>query len=260
MFGLERANVDLLIFVLIALALELRRIPCLSVLIIALAAILKLHPLFAFLALVTPPWRKNLPWLGVGLLVFALGLGVYLHEFMANMSSAPNMRSGALSFGMTTLGVEFMDRFQLPDLYPEVVATGCAALILALGIGASIRPRLKAVLLDEREVYAFRMGAGIYIGSFALGTNHDYRAIFLFFCLPLLFRFVRKRLNLGWTWTTLSLILVYVNWLYLMGEWNWPDFVLKQVVAWALLGCLTGLCVASLPPALQWPRRTAIRL
>jgi hypothetical protein len=255
MFGLERANVDLLMFALLALALELRRIPSLSALVIALAAILKLHPVFAFFALLTPPWKKTLPWIGVGLLVSAVGILDHFREFMTAMSYAPNMRSGILSFGMTSLGVDFMERFHRPDLFPEVLMSGVVMLILAVGVGARIRPFLDIESLGERELCAFRMGAGIYLGSFLLGTNHDYRAIFLFFCLPMLFRLLKRRVALGWTWATLILTLVYVNWLYFLGETEWSQYLLNQATAWALVVCLTGFSVASLPTALQWPRR-----
>jgi hypothetical protein len=257
MFGLERANVDLLMFVLLALALELRRFQPIAALVIALAAVLKLHPIFAFFALLTPPWKKTLPWLGAGLLIFAASILDHFHAFMTAMSYAPNMRSGILSFGMTTLGLEYMERFNRPDLYHDAIILGVVMLILAAGLGAWIRPSLKIESLGERELYAFRLGAGIYLGSFLLGTNHDYRAIFLLLCLPMLFRLLKLGAAPRWAWTTLILTLLYVNWLYFAGEAAWPLFLLKQTTAWALFVCLTGFSVASLPAALQWPRRNA---
>jgi hypothetical protein len=255
MFGLERANVDLLMFVLLALALELRRFPPLAALAITLAAVLKLHPVFAFFAFLAPPWKKTLPWLGAGLLIFTAAILDHFHSFMTAMSYAPNMRTGNLSFGMTALGVDFMERFHRPDAYPEVLMIGLVMLIFAVGIGAWARPSLDSALLGEREIYAFRLGAGIYLGSFLLGTNHDYRAIFLLFCLPLLFQFLKQRVAFGWAWATLILALIYVNWLYLAGEEKWHEYLANQTVAWALVICLTALSVASLPTPLQWPRR-----
>jgi hypothetical protein len=184
MFGLERGNVDLLMFVLLALAVSLRRFPPLTAGVIALAAILKLHPAFAFFALLMPPWKKNLPWLGAGLFIFAVGTLHHLQDFTTAMRSAPNMRSGILSFGTTSLGLVYIERFNRPDLYLEVLIFGALMLIVAVGTGAWTRPSLNPHELGERRLFTFRVGAGIYLGSFLLGTNHDYGRSFFFFASP----------------------------------------------------------------------------
>jgi len=254
LFGVERANFDLVMFILLALALGVRRVPALASLLIAVAALLKLYPLFAFVAMLAPPWKKTLPWLGFGLAFFALAELDDLHDVFMTMGFAPNMRTGTLAFGTTPWGLYLLERYHRPELYYDVVAIGSVAFLLAVGVGAWIRPRLDHDTLDAGQVYAFQLGAGVYLGSFALGTNHDYRAIFLLFCFPLLFHLLHQRRVLPWVWTTLALTLLYVNWQYLSDEAGMLSFMLKQALAWALAIGLTGLCVACLPPALQWPR------
>ncbi len=258
MFGLERGNVDLLMFVLLALALALRRFIPLAALVIALAGILKVHPLFAYLALMMPPWKKTLPSIGLGLLIFAGGIAVHFHDFLAAMRAAPNMRSGILSYGITSLGLVVMERFQRPDLYLSVLICSTMLFIITAGMGAWLRPTLDPTVVNERELFAFRIGAGIYLGSFLLGTNHDYRAIFLLFCFPMLFQLLKRGIALGWVRTTLFLILIYVNWLSISGEATWLPYLLNQATAWALVVCLAALSVATLPEELQWPRRIRI--
>jgi hypothetical protein len=255
MFGLERANVDLLMFTLLAVALAVRRWPPLSAIAIAFAAILKLHPVFAFPAMLVQPWRKALVWLGVGLLFFMWGITNHFHDFIAGMSLAPNMRTGVLSFGGTALGLELIEHYGRPDLYPLALSTSAGILFFAAGIGAWLRPLIEVPPRLERELFAFRMGAGVYLGCFLIGTNHDYRAIVLLFCLPLLLRMVRLNLERNWARLILLLILVSVNWLYLFPD-RWPEFILKQGVTWMLFTCLSALFIATLPPALQWPRRS----
>jgi hypothetical protein len=250
MFGLERANVDLFIFTLLAVALAVRRWPPLSAVAIGLAAILKLHPVFAFPAMLVRPWRKTLPWLGAGLFFFAWGIMNHFHDFIADMSVAPNMRTGVLAFGGTALGLEWIEHFGRPDLYPLVLAISVGMLYLAAGFAAWIRPRIEVPLQLERELFAFRLGAGVYLGCFLMGTNHDYRAIVLLFCLPLLLRMVRLNLERNWARLTLLLILVVVNWLYLLPD-RWPEFFFKQGVTWMLFTCLAALFMATLPPALR---------
>jgi hypothetical protein len=253
MFGLERANVDLLMFTLLAVALAVRRCPPLSAIAIGFAAILKLHPVFAFPAMLVRPWRQTLPWLGAGLLFFMWGIMNHFHDFIADMSTAPNLRTGVLAFGGAALGLEFTEYFRRPDLYPLVLSLSAGMLFLATGIGAWNRPWIEVPLQLERELFAFRMGAGVYLGCFLLGTNHDYRAMVLLFCLPFLLRMVQLNLDRNWSRMTLLLILVSVNWLSLAPD-RWPEFILKQGVTWVLFTCLLALFTATLPPALQWPR------
>ena len=45
--------------------------------------------------------------------------------------------------------------------------------------------------LDNKSLVAFRTGAGVYVGTFILGNNWDYRLIFLTFTVPVLARLVR---------------------------------------------------------------------
>jgi len=246
LFGFERANVDLLLFALLAGALAGRRFPAVAAFLTALAAILKVHPLFAFGAMVRPPWKQSLSWLGAGVLLFIVVTSLHAREFMVSLGSAPNMRTGRLSFGMTALGLELAERARRLDLYPLVLATGVAALILVAGAAVYVRPSLSLARDDERALFAFRIGAGIYLGSYLLGTNHDYRAACLVFCLPLLLRLLRQDASRRWAFGSLLLVLVSVDWLYLAGDGEWLDSTLKQGTSWALFFCLSALFAATL--------------
>jgi hypothetical protein len=256
MFAMERANVDLVIFCLLAMAVAFRRSIPAAALVLALAAILKLYPLFALGALINRSWQKALPWMVAGVLFFAVGVGDHLHALGATAAMSPNMRSGILSFGLTSLSLEFWEQFHRPDLYLPVAVGSFTVFLAATGVALWSRPLLAAAG-DERTLFAFRAGAGVYIGAFFLGTNHDYRLIFLLFCLPLLFQLVGQNDSARrWAVATLALILISVNWLYLAADGVWPQLLLKHGVTWALLVCLIALFVASLPPELQWPRRS----
>jgi hypothetical protein len=256
MFGLERANIDLIIFALAALALALRRYPYAAAFVIGFAAILKLYPLFALFALVSSDWKKSLRWIGFGFLVFLIGEIDSFHDIITAMSYAPNMRTGTLSFGTTSWGLDLMDRFNRPDLYSEVVIIGSMLFLFAAWIAAWVRPPVLVESLGERDLFAFRLGASLFLGSFVMGTNHDYRLIFVLFCFPFLFRLIAEKSDgFRWATTTLVLSLVYAHWKFLSGETEWHHFILKQATAWALAFCLIAFCIATLPPALQWPRR-----
>jgi hypothetical protein len=127
--------------------------------------------------------------------------------------------------------------------------------ILVAGAAAYARPTVSLSGGDERDLFAFRVGAGIYLGSYLLGTNHDYRAACLVFCLPLLLRLLRQDASHRWAFVALLLVLVSVDWLYFAPDGGWLDSTLKQGISWALFFCLTGLFAATLPVPIRWPRR-----
>ncbi len=258
MFGLERANVDLVVFALLAVALAARRFASVAAGVMSAAAILKLHPVFAFGALLRPPWRQSAAWMIAGVMFFLVIATLHTHEFLAGLGAGPNLRSGDHSFGVTALGLQLAPGAWRPDRYSALMAAGVTAFIFIIGLAAFLRPIVELRPDDERALFAFRLGAGVYVGCYLLGTNHDYRAACLVFCLPLLLALFRRGIASRWPFATLLLLLLSVNWLYLADDG--PPFVslLKQLVAWALLFCLAALYVATLPPALQWPRRATV--
>jgi len=256
MFGVERANIDLVVFVVVALALASRRWPYLAAFFIGCAAILKLYPVFGLFALVTVDWKKSLGPILFGFAIFFIGELSSFRDVCVAMTYAPNMRMGNTSFGTTSWGLDMMDRFHRPDLYGDVIVLGSAIFLFVALVAARVRPEMKPDSFDERDIFAFRLGAGLYLGTFVLGTNHDYRLIVLLFCFPLFFHLLKvKGAACRWSVVALVLTLIYAHWALFSGETLWRHFLLKQATAWALAFCLVAFSVASLPAALQWPRR-----
>ncbi len=255
MFGMERANVDLLMFALLALALGARGLPPVAATFISTAAILKIHPLFALGAMLRPPWRISLLSIVAALTLFAGVVGLYLHEFLAGLGTAPNLRTGDHSFGVTALGLQLFANARRPDFYSIILAVGVTAFVFVVGMAAYVRPLIGLRPDDERALFAFRIGAGIYLGSYLLGSNHDYRAACLVFCLPLLLRLFRRGAGSRWPFWTLLLVLVSANWLAFANDGPALVAVVKQAVSWSLLFCLAALYAATLPEILHGPRR-----
>jgi hypothetical protein len=59
-----------------------------------------------------------------------------------------------------------------------------AFIVLAAAFLFSMKETLPLPALSERNLAAFRMGASIYVGTFLLGNNWDYRLAFLIFVIP----------------------------------------------------------------------------
>jgi hypothetical protein len=250
MTGVERCNINLVIFPLVGAALALRRSPAASGAFILLVSILKIHPIGALLAFFAPPWKKSIPWLAGLLGAFILYTLFNLKEFLVIASLAPH-------YPLFTFGSDVWGSW----LAYAGIASGPLGRLITLGIGTLLllavgcaavhfSPRLSPEPRWEWEAYSFRLGAGLMLAQFALGSNNDYGWMFFLFCLPLLFRLrAIEGPARRWTKAVLLLAFIYVNWDLFSEEYMLRHLLLKQPLAWALMGGLIGL----LSTIRSWP-------
>jgi len=247
MTAIERANADLIVFILMTLALALRRSVPLFVAIITVAAFLKFYPLAALLALVALSWRKTLFWLLVAIALVTIDLATSLgelHQIAANVT-----RVGWFSYGSTTMmeGYWVTTLPGSPVTYNQIFIVGSFLFLMVVGASIWKRPHVKVNILWERELWSFRIGAALFVGTFALGSNLDHRTVILVFDLPLLF-LLRKESGSIALWATAALFCIV---LYTNGRLLWNDavplfFFLKQLTAWLLVVFFTGIFAATI--------------
>jgi hypothetical protein len=174
LLGVERANSDVLIFCLVFLyALLLPR--ALSPIPILVATALKLYPVFALAALVARRQFKPLAASSfAALLIFA-----YLFDQLGTIQSA-TQKGYRLAYGLPSLALYF-ERIDMP----WVLAGAMIAAFLAVLILTVYFRRLKD--FHDQDGFAanlFLCGASIYVGTFIVATNWDYRLMFLIPCIP----------------------------------------------------------------------------
>jgi hypothetical protein len=243
MLGVERGNIDLVIFILLGLALAARRVIPLSLLLVVGAACLKLYPIFALLAFVARPWRKTLPWLIAAIFTSLAYFFAEREELQRIFVQTPH--GVDLSYGAS---IPLMALLRSDATVPILIESDIVLLIL---VGLSIKFGLQASrsaqnVPAERELFAFRCGAGIFLGTFALGTNWDYRLIFLAFCLPLLFRLRGDGNTLrAWAGIALTLILLYSNWNLYSVIIPTLHVILKSSLSWGLILSLSYILAAT---------------
>jgi hypothetical protein len=197
MFGVERGNVDLFVFSLVAIALLLARRGAPSTTVYApllTAAMLKLFPAAAFcISLREPTWKRKLT-----AMVLAVLFGVYAYWFRNDMLriAANTLTSMHDSFGSIVI-FTMVRRAWFPhsDLAWKILRLGCYAAVGACLLGAFFLARRIPVPAEKvsSSLDSFRAGASIYVAAFALGSNWDYRLIFVLFTLPQLFVWVKTR-------------------------------------------------------------------
>ncbi|HVM55864.1 MAG TPA: hypothetical protein VMT74_00285 [Gaiellaceae bacterium] len=192
MLGVERGNVDLLMFALVVLGLVLvRRSPWAGAVPIVLAGILKLFPAFAGLVLVRV--RKRWPAALASLVV----LGVYaiatLHDIRTLRHVIPRVvvnsyGAGVVVEALRLAGVSWVQSAsEVRYVRLAVIALGAA-----LAAGLLLAGRGGDGGSDERRLDAFWAGAAVYAGTYVFGNNFDYRLAFLLLCIPQLCAWSRR--------------------------------------------------------------------
>jgi hypothetical protein len=187
MLGVERGNVDLLLFALVlgAALLAQRNVRGLIAAgaCMLLAAMLKLFPVFGIGFLLRRSARVAALVLA-GFAVYAIALH---HQLRAAYKAYPQVDD--FSYGVRRVS-EWLSSQTGNSSYRAwdvvlVVAVGAAAVLLGRRAG---RPAGGSA---ARELDLFLAGAGIYVCTYALARNFDYRLAFLLLAMPQLVRWAR---------------------------------------------------------------------
>lgn len=262
----ERGNVDLIVFFICAMIVfSASRSIVVAASLIAFGTIVKMFPFFGVTVLLKEP-KHRFWWLFASCCFVLIG---YMIVTSSSVSASWNltMRGFEISYGTNML----FRRYEVPmlQLLQQSLSLEAANALLMFGpvtAGAlvvlvvtfrGITKGLDLEATDERNLAAFRMGAAIYVGTFLLGNNWDYRLAFLVLVVPQLWEWmhsshdkVRSLAQL----CMLSLVLTcwhFVAWYspLINSDILWLEsiFVLDEFVNWILMATLANLFVLSLP-------------
>lgn len=195
MLGVQRGNVDLLLFALVVLAviLSTRRLRgwIWANALVFLAAALKLFPIFAAGFLVRRV-RRGAP--AAATIAVLAGFAIYALATLGTIRAIDRAvpQSDVLSFGVRRvsewLGGATRAESSLRAWDGIVVVAVAAAVVLC-------RRRLRVELPggDGRELDLFWAGACVYVGCYALFRSFDYRLVFALMAVPQLTRWAGER-------------------------------------------------------------------
>ncbi len=252
MLGYERANLDLAMFAILALALWLDSISTLLPIIpILLAGMLKIYPILALAYLLKHPRAKFLLWGGIAAGIFIVYLVLVGRGAQGMLTEIP--KGDLFAYGTGVIAF-YLFRMGLPRAQTNLVIllSFAGVYLLALGI---------LFLCYKRGIYellsgiaapwldAFRVGALIYIGTFVAGNSFNYRLLFLVFCIPQLVAWAGQGSPVYREARTTLIALLASCWCAIL-LWGVPDAVvlgLAQIVNWTLFAGLFYLLVGSLP-------------
>lgn len=193
MLGVERGNVDMLMFALVVLGVLLvRRSAWAAMVLIVLAAVLKLFPAFALAPLVR--LRRRWPAALASVVLLGVYVGLTLNDIRTLRHVIPRLVVNSYGSGVV-VGALRLRRISWVQSAADVryarLSVIGLGLLLALALMLLRRRSSKTPGGDGLRLDAFWAGAGVYAGTYVFGNNFDYRLAFLLLCVPQLCAWVR---------------------------------------------------------------------
>ena len=202
MLEFERANVDGFFFVMMTAGLLLLDVSAIASFIVLLISILfKIFPVFGLAYFLDREKKASIKYPLFSILFTCLYFVVTLKEMIFIFNNTPkgyDLSYGTSVFPALLAKLVGLSRIEngFPFFYRVIHALNTLAvrfpyityliaviiIVIFLLLGFVHRNEFKDS--DLRNLRAFWMGAGIYIGTFLLGNNWDYRLIFLLFTIP----------------------------------------------------------------------------
>jgi hypothetical protein len=258
MFALERGNMDVLLFsVLTAAVLVWRRGGhagrIVSPAVVLLAAVSKLYPVFGLPAyLLLRSWRAALA-MGVCLVVYVAYV-VGTREDVAIVAQTATQGQYYSYGARILLGEAYRGLF---GQNWEGGSTGAQAIALlvaaALGVGLfmwswrMLRPEAGCQPPPTPALLGFYLGGLIYLGTFMIFKNYDYRLVYLLLTLPQLLAWVKDGRTAEPRTVIAALGLTSVLAALWVGAFSEALRLMDELVSWAVAGLFLVLLASCVP-------------
>jgi Glycosyltransferase family 87 len=259
MFAVERGNMDLVLFALMVLAVVAWRATSettrlLSPALVLVGAAAKLYGAFALPAFALSGHRRG-RWITAGAVAVLAAYLALTADDIAKVARAPE--GGLLySFGARILIGHLYHQVVPGEWQGGTIVAQAIAVVPLVAVTVAVwlwaRARLgpgqpDPVRTSEGTLLAFRMGALIYLGTFATRKNGDYRLVFLLLTLPLLLAWASSRMHgprRRVARAGLGAVLAAL-WLGALSPYVGPA---DELASWALAVLFVALLAATVPP------------
>jgi hypothetical protein len=264
LLGIERGSNDLVIFFLLALALMvIRKSTAASAGLIAFAFILKLFPVFAAAVFLKEDRRRFFKILTGSILFVSTYWILMRNEIRAVRSAVSTTDWASYGIAVNWLGLESL--IHNPLLSKLVCYAVIGAMMVLCVLLPARTPESQEAAADKLHIDAFRMGASIYVGTYLLGSNFDYRLMFLLFTIPQVMQWLsnsdsrlRRVARIIVACVLCSMWSLFLSRLLNAVSAAGVGLLFDALVKFILVGGLTYLFVHSAPQWVQ-PRRQPFR-
>jgi hypothetical protein len=206
LLAIERGNIDLIIFNLLYISSVAPIF--LSLLLIIFATILKIYPIFSIISI-----YNNKKILLFSLLIASLYFASRVPELLKIINNTPV--SSYISYGAPSIAKALANKlygltsFKIITLlnHSLLIAFFLIAIAFVVGKNKEINSLFQCKLYSENELKLFLIGSSIYLFTFIISSNWDYRLIFLIFCIPFINK-IKKNFS---RFYLLALILIASN-------------------------------------------------
>jgi Glycosyltransferase family 87 len=259
MLALERANMDVVLFSMLVLAVllwrrgtELSR--TLSPFLVLVAATGKLYPVFGLPAYALLRHRRAALAAAVCVVLFLAYVAVTLDDVKTVATTATQGQhysyGARILIGQAYHLVAGHD-WQGASMTAQAIAA-ISLLVPVLFLWGWLRHRLgpgigEGSQAPTAELLAFYLGSLLYVGTFAVFKNYDYRLVYLLLTLPQLMRWVSQgrpsdpRTSLAGLGLAVTVLALWI------GTLSEQLVLMDELVSWAVAGLLLALTAASVP-------------
>lgn len=259
MFAVERGNNDSILFIMLVLAAAMLRTPSgmlnsAAKAMILLGSFLKFYPIFSLIVFIKENKKTYILTMAWMISVFLLYCLLIKDDMIAIFRVTP--REYLFSYGAFV----YLDGL-IKNLYPSGAAAilpsvhmllqGIAGLVMICCLVLARKlPLSKQISTDHID--GFRIGAGIYTGTFLLGNNIEYRLIFLILTVPQLLAWAKAS-------STFRAISIATLFLFIIRCWGsvWGDIITafplrytyfaKNFTEWLIFGLLIYNLIQTMP-------------
>jgi len=250
----ERANNDLLMFFLLAGSVAaIKNRAKMSVALILLGCYLKLYPIFGFVVLLRNN-RQN--FIKYSLITIGLAI-VYACITFSDilMVSETTPRETFNSYGLNVFWMQVTNNYPGLGIYTKMLSYFVVLLLMLYACFAMRRNELPSIDNDTPYLDSFRVGSAIYLGTFLIGNNFDYRLIFLIFTIPQLLWWSKSNSRSVAIISITALVSLYISLWYFqimrivdyITNGCFLSFLLDELSHWVVFGCLLYLFMLSMP-------------
>jgi hypothetical protein len=226
LFAIERGNIDLFIFSLVFFGCAATNRFLKSGAYFAAAA-LKIYPIAALMVdVIRRPLKASTVSIAAALSAFALFAWQW-HDLKAIRRAVP--ADPYFSFGSPIL------RMHASHMSWRILACSCIAAALIAGAAWLMRPNLDESVLNARWWELFLVFGGIYVFTFAVSSNFNYRLIFLLPTLPLAIEMVRTGLHERWGIVYIIAVVVAEN---TFARKMYPGLLLDDMATFAVFAMI----------------------